>query len=114
MPPTFQGFSETKRVIMKNETKLKRLKDWMDENGIRYVTPKRCGRTGHSDLYLPERKVCVKIDGDDHELFYQRHKRYFFPVFIRDAEAPKFIIEKVQKTVIHSMMKEQERLMKKN
>ncbi len=98
---------------MKNETKLERLKAWLDDNGIRHVTPKRCGRKGHSDLYLPERKICVKIDGDDHELFYQRHRRYFYPVFIRDTEAPKFIIEKVQNIILHSMMKEQEKLMKK-
>lgn len=35
---------------MKNETKLNRVKEFLDGNNIKYVTPKNAGKKGHSDL----------------------------------------------------------------
>ena len=38
-------------------------------------------------------------------MLYDRHKRKN-PVFIRDSEAPKFVLEKVQNVIIELMKKE--------
>lgn len=88
---------------MKNETKLLKLKSFLDDNNINYIVPKKAGRMGHSDLVLPVYRICIKMQGDDDEVFYQRHKVGRYPVFIRKEETPKFIIEKVQNTIIKAM-----------
>ena len=47
----------------------------------------------------------MKLEGEDDSLFYDRHK-HKNPVFIRDSEAPKFVLEKVQNVIIELMKKE--------
>lgn len=102
---------------MKNETKLKRLMLWCDENGIEYrrypCEGKKCQVWGHSNLFLPKYCVSVKLDGPDAEKFYQKHRRRN-PVFIRDEDTPKFIIEKVQNTIMKSMLNQQRQYIKQN
>ena len=44
---------------MKNETKLEKVKKFLDENNIKYSEPKHKGRKGHSDLVLSE--LCIFI-----------------------------------------------------
>lgn len=95
---------------MKNETKLKKLVKWLDENNISYFVPHSYskGKKGSSNLIiLPvgEYKINVKIEGEDDILFYKRHKSYN-PVFIRDSETPKFVLEKVQNVIIELMKKQ--------
>lgn len=97
---------------MKNETKLKKVIVFLEENNIKYRQPKKV-LFGCSDLFLPDTRVAIKIDGEDSVRFYETHKRNCFPVFIREEDTPKFVIEKVQNTIIKSMMKEQEMLMRK-
>lgn len=97
---------------MKNETKLKKVIVFLEENNIKYRQPRKV-LFGCSDLFLPDTRVAIKIDGKDSVHFYETHKRNCFPVFIREEDTPKFVIEKLQNTVIKSMMKEQELLMRK-
>lgn len=82
-------------MIIKNETKLEKVKKFLDENNIKYSEPKHKGRKGHSDLVLSELCIFIKISGDDDAKFFNRHK-YYYPIFIRDNETPKFVLEKVQ------------------
>lgn len=93
---------------MKNTTKLEKLKQWLDENDISYEHRKN--RRGQSDLWIRKYKIAVKIDGDDSQEFYRKHMRTTSPVFIRDTDTPKFVIEKVQNTIVNAMIKEQRRL----
>lgn len=100
---------------MKNETKLKKVQRFLEENGIEYHLPKKRGKFGHSDLTIPKFGIYIKLDGDDSRAFYERHHRGWkqFPVFVRDSDTPKFVIEKVQNTIIKSMTLEQNALLKK-
>lgn len=95
---------------MKNLIKLEKVKLFLDENNIKYEEREK--RSGHSDLWLPSVRVAVKIDGKDSVEFYETHKRTCYPVFIRDEETADFIIEKLQATIIKSMMKQQQNLMR--
>ena len=79
---------------MKNETKLKKVIAFLQENNIKYRHPEKV-LFGHSDLFLPDTRVAIKIDGEDSIRFYDTHKRSCFPVFIREEDTPKFEIEKV-------------------
>lgn len=97
---------------MKNETKLKKVIAFLEENNIKYRQHKNVW-FGHSDLFLPDTRVAIKIDGEDCVRFYDTHKRSCFPVFIREEDTPKFVIEKVQNTIIKSMTKQQQYLMYK-
>lgn len=96
---------------MKNETKLEKVKKFLDENNIGYIIPKHKGERGHSDLFIQKFRIFIKISGDDDQDFYDSHKKKF-PIFIRDGETPKFVIEKVQNTIIKSMQRQQAKLMK--
>lgn len=95
---------------MKNETKLKKLVKWLDENNFSHFVPHSYskGVKGSSNLIiLPvgKYKINVKIEGEDDVLFYERHKAHH-PVFIRDSETPKFVLEKVQNVIIELMKKQ--------
>lgn len=91
---------------MKNSTKLEKLKKYLDENNVSYKC-RRKHRNGHCDLYVIAAKVSVKIEGDDDEIFYRRHKCGYHPIFIRKSDTPKFVIEKVYNTIYDSMVKQQ-------
>lgn len=95
---------------MKNETKLERVKKFLEENNIEYRTRRR-HVWGKSDLRLPKFGITIKIEGEDDNDFYKTHYR-FFPVFVRSSETPKFVIEKIQNTIIKSMQRQQAQLMK--
>lgn len=96
---------------MKNSTKLEKVKKFLDENGIRYAGG--INAVGKRDLWLPDTKVAIKIDGEDGDLFFTKYRKCAYPVFIRDNETPMFVIEKLQNTIIKSMMREQKRIMRK-
>lgn len=98
--------------IMKNETKLAKVKKWLDENGIKYHVPQQ-DESWKSDLYLPDYKIHIKISTTeevDRDFF--EHAKRLLPVFIRTEETPKFIIEKLQNTIIKSMQRQQKWLLK--
>lgn len=97
---------------MKNETKLKKVIAFLEENNVKYRQHKNVW-FGHSDVFLPDTRVAIKIDGEDRKRFYETHKGKCYPVFIRDEDTPKFVLEKVRNTIVKSMMKEQELLMRK-
>lgn len=95
---------------MKNETKLERLKKYLDEQGLAYRVPNKSGWKHHSDLVLDRYRIYVKISrGDEGDRsFYDRHHTHnAFPVFIRDDESPKFIFEKVTNTIVKSLIRMQ-------
>ena len=93
---------------MKNETKLNRVKEFLDGNNIKYSVSKNAGKKGHSDLFLPAFRIYIKLQGEDDALFYETHHVGVHPIFIRDDETPKFVLEKVQNTIIKVMQKKQE------
>lgn len=95
---------------MKNETKLEKVKKFLDENNIEYSESKHKGERGHSDLVLWKYRIFIKLSGDDDDEFFERHKKKF-PIFIRDGETPKFVLEKVQQTIIKSMTVKQNLIM---
>lgn len=97
---------------MKNKTKLKKVIAFLEENNVKYRQHKNVW-FGHSDVFLPDTRVAIKIDGEDRKRFYETHKGKCYPVFIRDEDTPKFVLEKVRNTIVKSMMKEQELLMRK-
>ena len=95
---------------MKNVTKLKKLEAWLDENNFSHHVPRslEIGVKGSPNLIITtfgHHRINVKLEGDDDSLFYDRHKCKN-PVFIRDSEAPKFVLEKVQNVIIELMKKE--------
>lgn len=95
---------------MKNETKLKKLEAWLDENNFSHHVPHSLERgvKGSPNLIITpfsHHRINVKLEGEDDSLFYDRH-RGKHPVFIRDSEAPKFVLEKVQNVIIELMKKE--------
>ncbi len=98
---------------MKNETKLQKVKAFLDENGIAYTESYNKGKAGHSDLVLPDFMIFIKLQGEDDALFYETHHRGTFPVFVRTAESPKFVLEKIQNTIIHVMQIRQRKYMQK-
>lgn len=97
---------------MKNETKLKKLKLFLDENGIKYTEPFYRGMHGHSDLFLPQFLIFIKLQGEDDDDFYRTHHLGVHPVFIRNEDTPKFVIQKVQNTIIRIMQMQQEKWLK--
>ena len=97
---------------MKNETKLKKVIAFLEENNVKYRQHKNVW-FGHSDVFLPDTRVAIKIDGEDRKRFYETHKGKCYPIFIRDEDTPKFVLEKVQNTIVKSMIKEQGLLMRK-
>lgn len=95
---------------MKNETKLKKLIAWLDENNFSHHVPRSLDRgvKGSPNLIITpigKYRISVKIEGDDDSLFYDRHKGKN-PVFIRESETPKFVLEKVQNVIIELMKKQ--------
>lgn len=95
---------------MKNETKLKKLEAWLDENNFSHRVPRSLERgvKGSPNLIITpfgHHRINVKLEGEDDSLFYDLHKCKN-PVFIRDSEAPKFVLEKVQNVIIELMKKE--------
>ena len=83
----------------------------MKENNIKYIERKK--RYGHSDVFLPDTRVAIKVDGNDRQRFYKTHRAMCFPVFIREEDTPKFVLEKLQNTIVKAMMREQQVLMRK-
>lgn len=98
---------------MKNETKLKKVIAFLEENNIKYRQHKNVW-FGHSDVFLTDTRVAIKIDGEDRKRFYETHKGKCYPVFIRDEDTPKFVLEKVINTIIKSMNINQNKLSKKH
>lgn len=99
---------------VKNETKLKKLKAWLGENHIEYKTIEEWRgkhyRYMRSDLFIPKYIVSVKIDDCQTQKWYRKHKCRN-PVIIRNSDTPKFVIEKVQNTIIKAMQQQQKHYM---
>lgn len=100
---------------MKNQTKLKRLMAWLEENGIEYKAIEewrgKYYRWMRSDLFIPKYIVSVKIDDERTQKWYWRH-RSRNPVVIRDTDTPKFVIEKVKNAIATSMIRQQKHYMR--
>ena len=95
---------------MKNETKLKKLMSFLDENGIKYTTPRK-RKEGSAHLFIVQYMIAVKIEGKDDTLFFDKHKRGKHPFFIRTSETPKYIIEKMQNLITRMMLIQQKHFM---
>lgn len=96
---------------MKNETKLKKLVAWLDENNIKYSLPTESFGDVKPDLVInvtESYRINVKVDnGNQDELatFYQNYKGYN-PLFIRTEDTMSFVMEKAQNTIIKMMKKQ--------
>lgn len=101
---------------MKNETKLKKLMAWLDENHIEYKEAIRYKKTKKPKYTALVIKVAgcmianVKISSENDAVWFEKHKRYS-PIFIRTKETPSFLLEKVQNVIIDLMKKLQEKSM---
>lgn len=95
---------------VKNTTKLKKSMVWLDENSIEYkANEKERGkhyRHKKSDLFIPKYVISVKIDDSRTQKWYKKHLSRN-PVIIRDADTPKFVIEKIQNTIVRVMQEQQ-------
>lgn len=98
---------------MKNETKFKKLTTFLNENGIEYTESYNKGKYGHGDLVLPAYMIFIKLQGDDDDAFYASHHVGVYPVFIRNVDTPRFVLRKVQNTIIRVMQIRQEKYLKR-
>lgn len=96
---------------MKNETKLKNLMSFLDENGIKYTTPRK-RKEGSAHLFIVQYMIAVKIEGEDDALFFNKHKIGKHPFFIRTSETPKYIIDKMKNLITKMMLIQQKHFMK--
>lgn len=95
-----------------NEQKLEAIKGFLRENNIVFKenhVNKRCGVD--IPLLLPDFQIAVRI-GDDQD-FYKKTKGIFYPIFIRDTDTKKKVLEKVQNTIIKSMRHQQKMFIRK-
>ena len=95
---------------VKNITKLKKLMAWLDKNSIEYKTTEeergKYYKYKKSDLFIPKYVISVKIDDSQTQKWYKKHLSRN-PVVIRDADTPKFVIEKIQNTIVRVMQEQQ-------
>lgn len=95
---------------MTNREKLKAVKRFLKENGLKFYT-NFVSREGerHPDVYLPSYKVMVKVsegkEKDDE--FFLAVRRKYHPLFIRDNEDVDFVLEKLQNLIIVLMNRSQ-------
>ena len=100
---------------MKNQTKLERLKLFLDENGIEYHVPNHAGRYGRSDLYIPRWRIAIKVNREGYKedaYFFKRHRGYARPIYIRTEDSMAFVREKVQNVLIKAMKETQNRIVR--
>ena len=85
-----------------NEKKLEVIKGFLKENKIPYEENHYCKRCGVT-IPLAVRKFRVAVHVGDDEGFFQRTKRYYYPIFIRDEDTKAKVLEKIQNPIIKSM-----------
>ncbi|KGF52434.1 hypothetical protein [Prevotella amnii] len=95
---------------MKNINKLEKVKKFLEENNIKYA--RAVNKPGKRDLWIPTLRIAIKIDSEDGQLFFKKYRRWAYPVFIRDNDTPKFVLEKVQNTIIKAMTRQQVKAMR--
>lgn len=95
-----------------NEAKLEVIKDFLKENNIKYVENHHHKQSRVDiPLYVPAHRVGVRI-GDSQEWFL-KSKRKFYPIFIRDEDTKAKVLEKIQNTIVKSMVKRHNALKRK-
>jgi hypothetical protein len=95
---------------MTNMDKLEHLKKSLTENGFSYTIPKHHGMPGHSDLVIDNFWIVVKVNKDgegDDPTYYERHKRHFYIIVIRDVDTMEYVVTKAQNAIIKSIMRQQ-------
>lgn len=97
---------------MTNEEKLRFVMAFLAENHIKYWFHEVV-RVGEWNLCLPKLRVYIKIDGFDGQDFFNKYKKFGYPIFVRDEETAEFILEKVQETIFRSMVRAQEAIDRK-
>ena len=91
---------------MTNEKKLEKLKAFLDENNIHYQE-KVIKKGQFMDLFIGKYLICVKLSDQNDQNFFLQVRRAYHPLFIRDYETPKFVIEKMQNLIVDIMQKKQ-------
>ena len=100
-------------MIMTNEEKLEKLKEWLKDNNIPFDENHKSKSTGFTfDLRVKKPLIAVCISSEkDNEIFH-RIKRTYAPFFIRESETVEFVIEKMQNCIVDRMMQEQKKMEK--
>lgn len=78
--------------------KKKELISYLQKSGYLYEENALLGKAGViADVFVPKYNIIFKVG--DSEVFYNRTKKRYWPIFIRDNEDIDFIIEKFNNTV---------------
>lgn len=99
--------ARSKKILVR----LEQVKKFLTKNEIEFVVPKNAGLVGHSDIYIPKYRVCIRA-ADEDKIFFKRHKKAFYPIFIRTDEHAYFIYNKIRNTILRSMTTLQTAIMK--
>lgn len=107
---------------MTNKKKLEALKAFLTENNVRFIENYQSKFGVTMDLKLPDLMIAVFLsegkDKDEEIYNTQAGKwkmRFFYkPFFIRDSDAKKFVLEKMQSCIVDRMVAMQKRWEKKS
>lgn len=98
---------------MTNKEKLDEVVNFLEKEGIDFaLRPEKVKRK--SNLYIPKWKIGVKIEDENSQTYFNRHKRYIGIVFIRKNETVEFILEKLQTVIVKRMMAAQRKFLEKS
>jgi len=98
---------------MNNEEKLECLKNWLTENGYKFILDSNHKKAGvHFDLLVVDYAIIVKmVNNTDEEVsYFQSVRNYGHPLFIRESETAEFVIEKMNNTIVRIHKKVERRL----
>ena len=73
---------------MKIATKLQRIKVLLKTENIKFIThPNRVSNVGCSDIYIPTYRIAIKGDGEDTQLFFEKHKKTHIQLLLEEKKA---------------------------
>lgn len=87
---------------MTNREKLEVLKAFLNENSIPFKE-NVMWKGQKFDLYIGKYHICVRLSDENDQKFYERVKRIYHPLFIRESETSDFVLEKMQNLIIDLM-----------
>ncbi len=103
-------------MTKEQKAKLDVLVNFLTENKILFFTTFKGKIKVSPELYIPKFKIMVKVSQsmEDDNIFYNKVKFAYHPLFIRETETKEFVLEKMQNLIIDLMKQKQIRVMRKN
>jgi len=101
---------------MKNEQKLKKLRQFLAKNNVRYCENFYNSRYGIvADLAVPSLYIVVNVTKgkDEDDMYFQQVKYLYRPLFIRDEDTVDFVIEKMTNLLVETMNRSQKAYVKR-